>query len=125
MKRSIVSGVAALAVLCMLAGTSFAASTMKVNVQGILLDMNCYSAHGLMSRAHGKTCGMACMMKGLPAGILVKGHAWTLVVNSRLLAHYIGLKARVVGRSNPKTNVIIPSEILVDQHGKYTKIALK
>ncbi len=125
MKRSIVAAVAALAVLCMLAGTSFAASIKKVNVKGVLLDMNCYSTHGLMSRAHGKTCGMACMMKGLPAGILVKGHVWTLVVNSRLLAHYIGLKARVMGAANPKTNAIIPSEILVDQHGKYTKIAIK
>ncbi len=124
MKRSIVFGVAALAALCMLVGTSFAATTVKVNVKGILLDMNCYSAHGLMSRAHGKTCGMACMMKGLPAGILVKGHAWTLVVNSRLLAHYIGLKARVIGVANAKTNVVIPSEILVDEHGKYTKVAI-
>ncbi len=125
MKRFLLSGMAALAVLCMLVGTSFAASTVKVNVKGVLLDMNCYSAHGLMNRAHGKSCGKACMLKGLPAGILVKGHAWTLVVNSRLLANYVGLKAQVIGIANRKTNVVIPSEIKVDEHGKYTKIKIK
>lgn len=125
MKRSALSSFVALAALCVVTGSSFAASTMKVSVKGTILDMKCYSALGAVNRHHGMTCGKTCLGKGLPAGILVKGHAWTLAVNPKLLKNYVGLKAEVMGSANPKTHVVIPTEIKVDEHGTYTKIDLK
>ncbi len=87
-----------------------------VTVEGILLDMKCYSELGVTSRAHGKTCGKVCAQSGIPVGVLVKGKAWTLATPSTPLADYIGDKVKVTGTAYAKDHVFVPTKIMYWSH---------
>ncbi len=116
-----ITGVLALSVM---SAVAFAGTLKPVNVKGQLLDMNCYSAHGLKGRAHGRVCGKKCLLSGAPAGILVHGHAWTLDVNPRPLAPYVGMTIQVAGQRNTRDHVLLPVTIKVDDHGTWKPIKL-
>ncbi|NNM84420.1 MAG: hypothetical protein HKL96_01485 [Phycisphaerales bacterium] len=128
MKRSIRSLVMALSVasaIGMASTVSFAKATLKmVTVKGEILDMKCFSTVGATGRKHGKGCGKMCLNSGLPAGILVHGRAWTLVVDPHVLADYVGDKAKVTGQIDKATHVVIPSRILVMNHGAWKTVKL-
>jgi hypothetical protein len=124
MNVKLFSSLTAMAVVGALSINAFGVSLKKVRVKGQLLDMNCYSAHGLKGRAHGRTCGKNCLLSGAPAGILVHGHAWTLDANPRPLAPYVGMMIRVTGRENARDHVLLPMTIKVDVHGKWKTIKL-
>ncbi|MDA8376072.1 MAG: hypothetical protein M0Z50_03160 [Planctomycetia bacterium] len=125
MNRKIVSTLVGFLAVSAMSVSAFAGALKPVTVKGQLLDMKCYSALGAVGRAHGKTCGMKCLDSGIPAGILVKGHAWVLATNSRPLAPYVGLKIEVMGKANFKDHVLIPSKIKVDIHGHWKTIVGK
>jgi hypothetical protein len=119
MNRKIVSGIVGLLAVSAMSVSAFAGALKPVTVKGQLLDMKCYSALGAVGRAHGKTCGKKCLMSGVPAGILVHGHAWVLATNSKPLADYVGLTIKVMGKANAKDHVLIPSMIEVKDHGHW------
>ena len=125
MNRKIVSGIVGLLAVSAMSVSAFAVTLKSVTVKGQLLDMKCYSALGATGRAHGKTCGRKCLSEGIPAGILVNGHAWVLATNSRPLAPYVGLNIEVMGKANPKDHVLVPSMIKVDVHGHWKTIVSK
>ena len=125
MNRKIISGIAGLLAVSAMSVSAFAVTTKSVTVKGQLLDMKCYSALGATGRAHGKTCGKKCLSAGVPAGILVHGHAWVLATNSRPLAPYVGLNIEVMGKANSKDHVLVPSMIKVDVHGHWKTIVGK
>ena len=83
----------------------------KITAKGELLDMACYSTMGMTGRAHGKTCGQKCLASGIPAGILIGGHAFTLLTNPKPLAKYVGVQIKVVGKEDMKDKVIYPTKI--------------
>jgi len=124
MNLKVISTLSAIVAVGAMSMNSFGVSLKKVTVKGQLLDMNCYSAHGLKGRAHGRTCGKDCLLSGAPAGILVHGHAWTLDANPRPLAPYVGMMIRVTGRENARDHVLLPMMIKVDDHGKWKAIRL-
>ena len=125
MNRKIVSGIAGVLAVSAMSVSAFAVTVKSVTVKGQLLDMRCYSLLGATGRAHGKTCGMKCLNKGIPAGILVHGHPWVLATNSKPLASYVGMKIEVMGKANAKDHVLIPSMIKVDVHGHWKTIVGK
>lgn len=124
MNRKIISGLIALCAVGTMSPTAFGTSLKKVTVNGQLLDMNCYSAHGLKGRAHGRTCGKKCLLSGAPAGILIHGHAWVLDANSRPLAPYVGMIIQVKGKCNARDHVLLPTMIKVDDHGTWKTIKM-
>ncbi len=105
----------------LLAGAVVLASAIPVigktvTVKGTLLDMKCYSAMGVTSRKHGMTCGKSCLESGIPAGILVKGVAWTLATPPQPLADYVGDMVKVTGKADAKDHVFIPTKIMYWSH---------
>lgn len=125
MNRKIVSGIVGVLAVSAMSVSAFAVTTKSVTVKGQLLDMKCYSSLGATGRTHGKTCGMKCLNEGVPAGILVHGHAWVLATNSKPLAPYVGMKIEVMGKANSKDHVLVPSMIKVDVHGHWKTIVGK
>ena len=91
--------------------SAHAAMPKAVTVKGELLDMACYSTMQMKGRAHGKTCGKKCLASGLPAGILVKGKAWTLLTNPGPLAAYVGKTIKVTGKMDSDDDTIFPLKI--------------
>lgn len=100
------------------------AATRPVTVQGQLLDVTCYSAQHALGRAHGSTCGKACLKSGLPAGVLVHGHAFILLTNPRPLADYVGLTVKVVGREDAADHTIFPKQIFRRMGAKWISVKL-
>ncbi len=125
MNRTIVSSIVGLLAVSAMSVSAFAAAALKpVTVTGQLLDLNCYSSAGATGRGHGKVCGRKCLLSGAPAGILVGHHAWTLDVNPKPLAPYVGLTIRVKGKENVQDNVLLPTMIQVKEHGHWKTIKL-
>ena len=124
MNRKIISAVVGIFTVGVMSVSAFAVPLKAGTWKGQLLDMNCYSAHGLKGRAHGRVCGKKCLLSGAPAGILVHGHAWTLDANPRPLAPYVGMIIRVKGQCNTRDHVLLPTMIKVDDHGTWKIIKL-
>lgn len=124
MNRKTIFAIAGVLAAGAMSAVAFAVPLKPMSVKGQLLDMNCYSAHGLKGRAHGRVCGKKCLLSGAPAGILVHGHAWTLDVNPRPLAPYVGMTIRVTGQCNTRDNVVLPVAIKVDVHGTWKTVRL-
>ncbi len=102
-----------------------AAMAKQVTVKGELLDMACYSTMQMKGRAHGKTCGKKCLASGIPAGILMKGKAWTLLTNPAPLAAYVGKTIKVKGKMDPANDTIFPTRIWWKMGGMWMAVKLR
>ena len=125
MNRKIVSGIVGLLAVSAMSVSAFAVTLKSVTVKGQLLDMKCYSALGATGRAHGKTCGKKCLASGIPAGILMKGKAWTLLTNPAPLAAYVGKTIKVKGKMDPADDTIFPMKIWWKMGGMWMAVKLQ